>query len=594
MAFKIGEILNRRVRGRDFVDTSTPLRQCTRDLSVVRKCMEVTNKYICPKGLFAFLLLFTAQALHAAGFDRDYRVYQGDLAPADGLIDLYVHGKPAVPIMVDDLVVIIPPAVTDFVLKNNGNGTFQVIAPLTSAQRSAARTWSSASVTRGLRDVDANGTTDLTLRNLSTAVSGAFDQTLFASAQRGQAPLHLSPHNANYQNYHRDLARWLLDPGYFDNVPLKLVSQQPPTPVWYGAPPDETDYGTIFRLIAQCKQRFPSRHCGYTSIDPTPNSQDPNGCTRTVDVLDPITLQRVGTTTANVCERDAHVYVYVPGSVTLEPDDSVFNADARESADILEDFQANCTSVPDAPAERLGEILTTVYGGDLWENEGRGPANNINSFPHAPFPNDHLFDPSDLTFHHYDVVTELCTQGTPGCNAAHLESLLRYYSYPAFWLQAVYTQVDYIQRVWAFATVMPLGPIGYVVPIGQVKQQFVTPPFGSGAIQNVTQDNHLVFPGTITRIIRPLGPWMDVMTHGIGINRAFCTLYSPKIPVQVIAGWGNDVFGAEAFRALDEQMKDFFDDNPVGLPSGSSGPGFNKPDIQQVGRPAVYAAPPES
>lgn len=179
-------------------------------------------------------------------------------------------------------------------------------------------------------------------------------------------------------------------------------------------------------------------------------------------------------------------------------------------------------------------------------------------------------------------------------NAAHLESLLRYYSVPVFLLQSLFTQVDYIQRVWAFAAVAPGGRFTYLWPIGQVKQQFITPPFGSGAIQNVTQDNHLVFPGTITRIIRPLGPWMDVMTHGIGINRMYCTLYSPKIPVQVIVAWGNDVFGAEAFRALDGQMKDFFDDNPVGVPSGSSAPGFNKPDIQQLGRPGVYAAPPES
>ncbi|WP_116811498.1 hypothetical protein [Steroidobacter cummioxidans] len=67
-----------------------------------------------------------------------------------------------------------------------------------------------------------------------------------------------------------------------------------------------------------------------------------------------------------------------------------------------------------------------------------------------------------------------------------------------------------------------------------------------------------------------------------------------QVGVQVIIGWGNDVFGAEAFRALDGQMKGFFDDNPVGLLSGSSGPSFNKPDIQQSGPPAVYAAPPES
>jgi hypothetical protein len=93
----------------------------------------------------------------------------------------------------------------------------------------------------------------------------------------------------------------------------------------------------------------------------------------------------------------------------------------------------------------------------------------------------------------------------------------------------------------------------------------------------VRTGDHLVYPGTITRLVRQQGPFFEVVTHGIGINRAFCTLYSPKIPVQVIVAWTNDVFGAEAFKTLDREMKKFYDSNPTGLPTVSSAPGSNKP-----------------
>lgn len=536
--------------------------------------------------LLALLLLSAAHIeLHAAGFDDSYEVYQGDLAPSDGLIDLYVRGTGPIPIMLDDLTITVPSAVTDFVLRNNGNGTFGLVSPLTSAQRSAARSWAPSAVDRALRDVDFNGTTDITLQNLGDEISGAFDHTIFAASGRGRSPVHVSPQGTTYQNYYRDLGRWLFNPNYFTNVPLKVVSSQPPTPVWYASSPN-ADYGVIFGLIARCQQRFPNSVCGYTTIDPTPNSADPNGCTRSVVLLDPKTLDPIGTDTRNVCEQDFHVYVYLPGSVTVLADNSVFDAAAKESADILKDFRNDCASVPQPAADRLGTILTGVYGANLWGAQGSGPANVINSFPHAPFPGDSAFDPADLTFHHYDVVTRVCSINESGCNAPHLESLLRYFSYPSFQLRPQLTQVNYVERPMAFITLLPLGHNSYIVPAGHIKQQFITPPFGTGAVQNVTQSDHLVYPGTISRVIRQSPSWFDVITHGIGINRAFCTMYSPKVPVQVIVGWGNDVFGSQAFKSLDGQMKKLYNSNPTSLPASSSG-GFSKPEISQLGQPAV-------
>jgi hypothetical protein len=542
--------------------------------------------------LLIFALLLTVHVeLHAAGFDKRHVIYQGDISPADGLTDLYVRGANAVPVMVDDITVIIPSPVDDFILKNNGNGTFTLLAPLSILQRSAARTWPVAEVSTALRDIDFDGATDLVLEDLTDIVSGAFDQTIFAARPSGRQPRMLTPHNLNYQSYHRDLGRWLMDPDYFDNVPLKVVSAQPPTPIWYASVIDPTDYGALFAFIAECQQRNPNRACGYTSIDPTPNSSDPEDCTRPVILRDPNTLQPIGSGVRDVCEYDAHVYVYLPGSVTVQPDTSVFNADAKESADILEDFRQNCTSVPATGADRLGTILGGVYGSSILVDQGAGPSNVTNSFAHPPFPGDEAFDTSDLTFHHYDVSTELCRQGTPGCEATHLANLLRWFSYPSFQLKPLRTQVDYTERLWAFITLAPLGPSAYVVPAGQIKQRLVTPPFGSGAVQNVTQDNHLVFPGAITRVIRPVGPWIDVFTHGVGINRAFCTLYSPKFPVQMIVGWSNDVFGAAAFRSLDKQMKKFFKNSPTALPASSTSPGSSKPEFDFLDQDAMYAAP---
>lgn len=541
----------------------------------------------------ALLILFASNAqAQALGFDKSFRVYQGDLAPADGLIDLYIRGTGPIPIAVDDIDFVIPPVVNEFVLKNNGNGTFQLIATLTSAQRSAARAWPSSGIERSLRDVDLNGAVDLTLVDVGDAITGALDQTIFAFPQRGRSPLQITAHDSQFQSFHRDMGQWLLNPGYFDNVPLKLVSAQPATPVWYAASADPSDYGFLFAMIQRCQQRYPNSPCGYTPIDPTPNARDSKGCNRTVDLIDPNTYQIVGTTTADVCEYDMHVYVYLPGSVTLQADDTIFSADAKQAADVLKDFRAGCSSVPDPAAEQLENVLTDVFDGDLWEQQGQGVSNVTNSFPHAPFPNDSAFNPADLTFHHYDVVTEMCDLGTSGCNTPHMENLLLRYSVPTRQLKPFLPQVNYTERLRAYATFVPFGPLSYIRYIGDIKQQYVTPPFGTGAIQNVTQNNHMVFPGTITRLVHQNGPWIDVVTHGIGINRAWCTHYSPKLPVQVIIAWSNDVFGAAAFRALDRQMKKFYDGNPTGLPGSSPSSGSSKPGFGILGQPAGLESPP--
>lgn len=74
------------------------------------------------------------------------------------------------------------------------------------------------------------------------------------------------------------------------------------------------------------------------------------------------------------------------------------------------------------------------------------------------------------------------------------------------------------------------------------------------------------------------GNLLQIFTHGIGINRLFCSNYNQPfdLPVQMIMGYSNDVFGAAAFRALDKQMKLQYQQNPTGLP-GLSVSGAQKP-----------------
>lgn len=102
----------------------------------------------------------------------------------------------------------------------------------------------------------------------------------------------------------------------------------------------------------------------------------------------------------------------------------------------------------------------------------------------------------------------------------------------------------------------------------------------------------MVIPGTIIGLVHQSGPWIDVVTHGTGINRAWCAHYSPKVPVQVIIAWSNDVLGAAAFRALDRQMNKFYDGNLTGLPGPSPSPGSSKPGFGILSQPAGLESPP--
>lgn len=507
---------------------------------------------------------------HSAGFDSTFEVRIG-YYNADGLLDLHVSSPRSVVIPMDDVPIVIPPPVAEFILSNNGDGTFALVTQIPAAIRGTIRNSPVADVDLSVRDVDANGFDDLAIGGLQDLIPGAMDQIVHASPRRGRAPFHVTAKNSKFEKYHGDLMRWMLDPQYFVNVPLKLKSTQPASALWFGFVVDSTDYSSAFWLIERCEARYPGRSCGYAFLDPVATSADPGGCTRSVTVYDS-NNQPIGTDPAhNVCQYDLHVYVYIPGTVTLEADTSIYDTDARETAEVLQRLKDGCPDVPLndlGAATQLERILARVWGQAVID-QARGVVNVDNSESHPPFPGDGAFDPSADTYHHYDVTTPLCAMGALGCDTSTLRATLRYFTYPSYKLQPTPTRVDGVEEVLVRITLVP-GNFAryYTVPGGYVTQRKVETGFWQGAVQNVTRPTHVVYPGTISRTIIQRGGTLNVFTHGIGINRLFCSVNSTALEpwVQMIMGFSNDVFGAAAFRALDKEMKKYVLSHPLGPP----------------------------
>ena len=74
--------------------------------------------------------------VQAAGFNKDYKAYQGDIN-GDGLNDLYVRHNTSFITIATEFMIFIPQSVADinhFVLQNKGDGKFELLVALTSEQ----------------------------------------------------------------------------------------------------------------------------------------------------------------------------------------------------------------------------------------------------------------------------------------------------------------------------------------------------------------------------------------------------------------------------------------------------------------------------
>jgi hypothetical protein len=113
-----------------------------------------------------------------------------------------------------------------------------------------------------------------------------------------------------------------------------------------------------------------------------------------------------------------------------------------------------------------------------------------------------------------------------------------------------------------------------VVFAGTVTQSFITSP-GSpyvGAVQNVTDANHLSYPGTISRYVSQNAAGIKIFTHGIGVNKAIsCSSPLPLLrQFQTLLGFANDTSGPKAFKQLDKEMIKYYRNNYPGPPTSQA------------------------
>jgi len=545
--------------------------------------------FIGMTALFGFAL-----QVRAAGFDSSYNVFRGDLN-GDGRMDLYVKGSRVIAIPVDDNPIVIGPAVHDFVLQNRGDGSFDLLSNLTPTQRIALAAWPAADVGMSIRDIDVDGHPDLDLQSVTRAIPGARDQVLLSSARHGAPPRQIIAKTPQFQNFHNDLAAAIQNQSYFDdNAPKRVVSQEPPSRMWYGSIRNAGDFASTNLLMSWCSADYPASQCNLSTVDPSQ-------CVRTVSIYD-VNGRYVGSGTRNVCDDYINVFVYVPGSVSVEKDYSVFDQRARETKEILDRLQNGCSLfTPSADTQRINDILNGVYSSSLYI-----PDHFVqNSVPHPPAPGDELYDQRDPTFHHYDVRNKVCDVGQQACNvvsaSAYSYKGLRAFTFPSYKLQATSTPVDGSElTVYVAVPGRTDNPDNFTIWFGIVTQREVQTGYWSGGIQNVTTWQHWVYPGTIVRKIFQEGNSLYVRTHGMGVNHFWCLPASPISPTAAAAVYGtrmivaasNDYYGAKTFHTLDVKMiKEFRIQNgyplagPQDVPPGTpaSPEDLASPDVSRSG-----------
>lgn len=509
-------------------------------------------------GLF-LPLLFNTSLVMGSGFNDRYSVRVGNLI-GDSTNEIYIKAPSTIVIPVDDIPVVISPAVREFILQSDGQSGFTIVHELSPAQKAAALALPrSTLIDLFSRDVDLDGRVDLDLVGIDTAVPGHFDQIVYAPPVHGRVPSSLTAKTAKFSRFHEHLFGWMKNNNYFDqNAPRKITSVEPAQRVWFGSISDRNNVYLMNRWLSECSARNPSYFCALSDRSPPPP------CIRTVPHYDEAG-NYIGTGTADICQSPIHVIVYAPGAIVTSPDYSVFDSHARETADILDRINRNCPVVLPEDEARLLEITEMIYQHFILREIPA--ADKMNSFAHEPFPGDELFNPSDKTYHHYDVLTLVCDVSEANCNMTTVrDNAGRRFSYPAFMLREHLTQIPG-PTVTAYVTQpgFESWPLAYIIPAGPVSQRVIGSGRWLGGRQNVTHSDHLSYPGTISRYIEQRDNGLYVFTHGIGINRAGVSasqcLLQRSTPYNIFLGAQNDTSGPKAFKQLDKQMIKYWQRN---------------------------------
>ena len=505
-----------------------------------------------------FLLAHLSTMGLAQGFDEDFEILQGDYNE-DGNLDFYIRQKPEVIIIHGDIItpIILPPDVKEFVLLQDAsaNASFSIKDNFESEKLKA---FSKSSVALQYGDFNFDGVVDLILSGIENVISGGLDQIIFANGLPDTPPFSSIPMDDNLVNFIRDFNNWAVNSSYFDdNAPILTE--------------EKTVTDTIF-LAEWCA---------------TPEWVEENG---PLDELPPVesplfeTLEEVYD-----YERNFLAECFSSGRTVLhydflnvkykikvgEKDYSVFNQEALETARVLESTKTDEGVIKVDPgsreAEKISEILgrvfhdPTIFDRDKDGKHDTTKASDIfydNSFEHVKFPEDDLFDPNDVTFHHYDVLNKICDIGTKACEIDLIrDEVLKLFSYPSKRMAPTPASLDGRPVVVYIA-----GPIiedagdprSYDTPGGRVVQAAI-----NDGIRNTTLKDHFAYPGTISRMVIQKEGALYFFTHGIGLNKVFGLEQETLRGLHMLFALVNDVYGPKAFDTLDKQAIEYWKEKYV-------------------------------
>ncbi|HEU5134052.1 MAG TPA: hypothetical protein VFU13_02810 [Steroidobacteraceae bacterium] len=502
----------------------------------------------------AFLLLVGIGA-RAGEFSAGYTIKYGDFH-GDGGRDLFIQAPAAkiVPILLDDMIIPVKVCCTkDLFLVNDGAGSFTMVSDPSPAQRALAAAWTIAEeMIANPRDIDLDGIIDLEIVGIRTLIGNGNDVILYGNAST-QTPTMVTL-NPRIRRYWAQVSGWLADNNFFHaNAPLVMTpGSTPASPRWFASVLNPSNTTLINMFLSQCRSRFPGSQCGTTPVFPPGEP-----CVRNVAIYDS-QGRYIGNTNTNLCDYPLHIVYYEGGNVTYQRDYSVFEPDALETADILDRLNDGCHAMPTNDQERLESIIES----QIIRNIGNVLASDTaNSWPHEPFPEDANYVQQDITFHHYDVKTRICKLSEANCTLPIVKDTVhRYFTYPAYQLRPTMTPIDGVTVHTAYITAPGATsfPSAYIWAAGPIIQQWIQSSVWVGGTRNVTQNGHVVYPGTISRHISVKGDGIEVFTHGMGHNRAFCKLAVENRAMQAFIGRGNDINGPLAFGQLDHEMRKYW------------------------------------
>lgn len=178
-------------------------------------------------GYLALLGVLAAASAQGGGFDFRYVAKTGDIN-GDSRTDIYLHYQPAItPVAFDDLTIPVPQTrrnVGQFVLSQQADGKFQVV-PATASEVGVMSSWPAANaVSVVVGDFNRDEEAEILLKNVSSAISGASDQLVFAPLTPGAPPSGVRAIDASINKFGTDLMGSANDPNYFDSG-WKVVNQ---------------------------------------------------------------------------------------------------------------------------------------------------------------------------------------------------------------------------------------------------------------------------------------------------------------------------------------------------------------------------------